>query len=213
MDPLKKKRLLKHLLCHGAIISVALIGGYFYLPVLMLLNIGYFLYFAVLTVRKVVNDQEGSFARILSGFLMTLAMVPCGMICLIPSWFIGVCHTNKAPEIRFQVKEYQLHPKVILRDASTFRNYNSFLYEGKISEKEMHTLACLRNWTLHEIQRPVRLDEWAEKEIRCFRKQSVPHEIIVKKGLYYYQVGKRGSGTHIVWDRESGILYGCSHLR
>ena len=209
LSPGKKK-----LLIHGAILAVGVAATWYYPPNFIWWNLGYALYFIARLVDRLLRRVPRGVLKVLLALLLSVACVPLWFFLMIPGWLFSVSWSISHPDYARDLAEYRIFQDAPpLRNAAYCRDYNSWMYEGDISEEDLKRLAIRRNWEFKPIEKPVgadsTLDRIAEFEARKRGEKIVPApEHRVEQGLFCstYPPGN-DCGEVAVWDRVSGRLY------
>ena len=214
----------KKLLIHGAILAVGAAAVWHYPPNFIWWNIGYALYFVAWAVGRILRNEPPGRRKVVDALLLSFAFVPVFLLMLIPGWFVGVAYSCSHPDYARDLAEYRMGPKEPpLRRAAYYRNYNTWAYEGDISQKDLEKLAAIRNWELKPIAKPpVEIWSWgsapgliAAHEARK-RGEKYDYRCLVKieKGLSRTTFSPKSKGGEFaVWDAASNRLYVWGSMR
>ena len=204
----------KKLIIHGTVIVAMIIACCIDFQLIILWNLGYGLFFMSRLVAKWTRDLHPLFVKVLTILLLVVGSVPCVMLMCIPSWIICVAHSINNPEYSIDLPSYNGRG-VEIHNASFYRNYNSYLYEGKIDENSLKKVAVLKGWQFKEISKAVRIYDTAKTRIKEHLDKSYkPQIIVIENGLVYngYSEGS-DCGEYVVYDRKNKRLYFLSTLR
>ena len=204
----------KKLIIHGTVIVAMIIACCIDFQLIILWNLGYGLFFMGRLVAKWTRDLRPLFVKVLTILLLVVGSVPCVMLMCIPSWIICVAHSINNPEYSIDLPNYNGRG-VEIHNASFYRNYNSYLYEGKIDENSLKKVAVLKGWQFKEISKAVRIYDTAKTRIKEHLDKSYkPQIIVIENGLVYngYAEGS-DCGEYVVYDRKNKRLYFLSTLR
>ncbi|MBO5309498.1 MAG: hypothetical protein J6C40_16000 [Lentisphaeria bacterium] len=203
----------KTLIIHGSILAVMLIACCVEFQMFLLWYLGYIIYFAGRLIAKCTKDLHSRGLKIFIIACMTAGLIPGIMIACIPAWVICVWYLESHPEIKEDLPVYNARGGVLLHDASLYRSYNNFLFEGNIEEKALKRAAVSQNWKFEEITRPVQVHYTAKTRIKSRRDNSEPAPVTVKEGLVFSSYNGSDCGAIVVYDRKTGRLYFSSTLR
>ncbi len=203
----------RKLLIHSIILLAMIIACCFNFQLIILWNLGYAIYFLAKIIAKSTRDIESRFRKISMVILLIIAAVPCTTLMLIPSWILCVSHSIQNPEYAVNLPDYNGRG-IQLRNASYYRNYNNYLFEGDIEEEALKKAASLKNWKLEEITERIAIYYTAKGEIESRKNKSrSDNTIYVDTGLIYNSRKNSDCGDFAVFDRKNKRLYFYSTLR
>ena len=204
----------KKLIIHGTAIGAMIIACCIDFQLIILWNLGYAIYFTGCLIAKWTRDLRPLFVKVLTILLLVVGSAPCVMLMCIPSWLLCVAHSINNPEYGIDLPSYNGRG-VEIHNASFYRNYNSYFYEGEIDENSLKKVAIMQGWQFNEISQSVRFYDTAKTRIKEHQNKSYkPQTIVIENGLVYngYAEGS-DCGEYVVYDRKNKRLYFLSTLR
>ena len=197
----------KKLMIHGFILLAMVIACCFEFQFIILLNLGYAVYFMEKTIVKCTSNIKKRFLKILTVILLIIGSVPCVMFMVIPSWLLCVVHSINNPEYVENLPSYEGRG-IQLRNAAYYKDYNNYLFEGDIEEEALKKTAVLQDWQLEEITGKIDVFYTARGEIEQHKNKAHSNQIIyIDNGLIYNSRKNTDCGDFVVYDRKNEHLY------
>lgn len=217
MKALLKKVLRSRYLPHAAVVSALIIlCAVGQMTALMLLYIGYLLYWFAKLVKYIVKDTRSRIVRCIYALVLCVGLSPGFAVGMIPLRFISVVHLQNNPEIKQNVPEYKAWNST-LRNASFFNSYVWTAWEGEMLEKDFLAMAKFNNWDIKAFDKPLILDYTAGELIRRHRQKKAgtvtPQAVDVSAGYSYNRRRSNGGGIFVVWDKFRQKVYIISNPR
>ncbi|MBO5792239.1 MAG: hypothetical protein J6S54_07150 [Lentisphaeria bacterium] len=208
MTKTDKKRII-----YGVTAAAALISCCIEFQLIVLWNLGFALFIMGGLIARMTRELRSFSFRAFLIIILALGSAPFVALMCLPSMFLCRVYSIKNPECGVDLPSFKARG-LELRNASYYKNCNTFLFEGDVDEGILKKAAVRQNWEFKEITAPLILTETAKSAVNAHKGIHAPVKVEVEEGFVFSSYKDFSDcGEKLVFDRKNKRLYFSASLR